>query len=311
MKSRVSLVKGDDRRDNIRRAMELIREDLAPKINGQEVIVKPNCLQSARPLSCTHVDALRGILDFTFSSSPQSVTIAESSADSEHFESFKRLNYTSLPEEYRTSLVALEEEDEWDEIYLLNRDFQEVKAQISRRVVNCKCRISAAVAKTHDTVTMTASLKNMMGALAQQHKVKMHGVNSHSERVLALEIVLLPRNLIRLAKMVTPHIGVIDGFIGMEGRGPGGGDENHLGVAIASADFVAADAVCARVMGFEPLEEISYLYYAHEQGLGTAALDEIEIVGDSIEDVAGKFVPHPNYPVQRTWRKLAAASPAD
>jgi uncharacterized protein (DUF362 family) len=86
------------------------------------------------------------------------------------------------------------------------------------------------------------------------------------------------------------------------------GDANHLGVAIASADFVAADAVCARVMGFEPME-ISYLNYAHDMGLGTAALDEIEVVGEAVEDVSGKFVPHPNYPVQLTWRELAASSP--
>jgi uncharacterized protein (DUF362 family) len=119
--------------------------------------------------------------------------------------------------------------------------------------------------------------------------------------------VTLPQNLIRLVKLVPPHIGVIDGFIGMEGRGPASGDEHPLGIAIASADFVSADAVCAKTMGFEPTE-ISYLHYAQEEGLGTATLDDIEIVGDSIEEVASEFVPHPNYPVQCTWRELAQCS---
>ena len=287
----------------MRRAMELIQEDLVSKICCQEVIVKPNCLQSAAPLCCTHVDALRGVLDFVSHSSPGSMTIAEVCNDHEPLESFKKLDYTPLAEEYDASLINPTDEDDWVEIQLLTRDFEKVTAHVSKRMMNSGCRISAAVAKTHDTVIMTASLKNMMGALALQDKVKMHGVNSHRDRVLVSEIVILPQNLIRLAKVIPPHIGVIDGFIGMEGSGPVAGDEHHLGIAIASTDFVAADAVCAKTMGFEPMD-ISYLYYAHEEGLGTAALDDIEIVGDSVEDVASEFVPHPNYPLQRTWREL-------
>ena len=53
MKSKVALIKGDNRRDNMRRAMELIQEDLAAKICCQEVIVKPNCLRSTSPLCWT------------------------------------------------------------------------------------------------------------------------------------------------------------------------------------------------------------------------------------------------------------------
>jgi uncharacterized protein (DUF362 family) len=64
MKSKVAIVKGDNRRENIRQALELIKQDVISKINGHEILIKPNCLQSAVPLSCTHVDALRGILDF-------------------------------------------------------------------------------------------------------------------------------------------------------------------------------------------------------------------------------------------------------
>lgn len=308
MRSRVALVRGDDRRDNIRRAMELICDDLTPRINGRAVIVKPNCLQSAKPLSCTHVDALRGVLDFlTDRSSPKSVTIAEGCNDSERFESFRRLGYTSLPAEYGVSLMDLEE-DSWAEIYLLDSGYREVKARISKTVVDCECRISVAVAKTHDTVIMTASWKNMMGALALQDKVKMHGCNSHRERVLTSEIAILPQNLVRLVKLIPPHVNVIDGFIGMEGNGPVSGGEKHLRIAIASADFVAADAVCAKVMCFEPME-ISYLYYGHQIGLGTADLNEIEVIGDRIEDVADRFTPHPNYPVQRTWRELSPPLP--
>jgi uncharacterized protein (DUF362 family) len=308
MRSRVAIVKGADRRDNIRRAMQLVRGDIESKIGDRDVIVKPNCLRPSVSLSCTHADALRGIMDFLMSCSPGSVTVAETCEDLEHFESFRRLGYSSLSEEYDASLLNLQEEGNWTEVSLLNKDYQEVKARLSRTLADCRCRISAAVAKTHDTVIMTASWKNMMGALSVRDKVKMHGCNSHRERVLTREIAILPQNLVRLAKLVPPHMGIIDGFVGMEGNGPARGSENYLGIAIASADFVAADAVCAKTMGFEPME-VSYLYYGHQVGLGVADVDDIEVVGDSIQDVQGKFVPHPNYPTQRMWRELSPALP--
>jgi len=308
MKSKVAIVKGDNRRENIRQALELIKQDVISKINGHEILIKPNCLQSAVPLSCTHVDALRGILDFLKELSTEPVTIAETCGGSELFESFKRLDYTSLVDEYAVSLNNPQGDNDWIDAYLLNRSYQEVKVKISRRIFECGCRISAAVAKTHDTVTVTGSWKNMMGALALEDKVKMHGCNSHGERILISEVEILPQNLIRIAKIVPPHISVIDGFIGMEGEGPVRGTEKYLGIAIASTDFVSADAVCAKAMGFEPLE-VSYLKYGNQLGLGKANLDDIEIIGESIENVITRFTPHSHYPTQRQWMEILPSLP--
>jgi len=307
MKSKVALVRGDDRRKNIQKALDLIKGDIISKINGQDVIIKPNCLSSSVPLSCTNVDALRGTLDFLSQLSPESTTIAETCRDSEPFESYKKLGYDSLTDEYDTSLVNPADEDDWVEGYLLNKDYEEVKVRLARSMYDSKCRISVAVAKTHDTVIFTGSWKNMMGALALEDKVKMHGVSSHSDRVLISEVEILPQNLLRIGKMIPPHIGVIDGYIGMEGDGPVRGDEKYLGVAIASTDFVAADAVCAKAMGFEPLE-IGYLFYGDQQGLGNANLDNIEIIGDSLKEAITRFAPHSNHETQMRWSEFISSS---
>jgi uncharacterized protein (DUF362 family) len=307
MKSKVSIVKGNNRRDIICKALELIKQDIISKINGQEVIIKPNCLASSVPLSCTNVDVIRGVLDFLLQLSAESVIISETCRDSEPFESYKRLGYDLLPDEYDVSLSNPEVENDWVEGYLLNRSYDDVKVRLSKRLYESKCRISAAVAKTHDTVTITASWKNMMGALALEDKVKMHGVSSHADRILISEVEILPQNLLRIAKLVPPHISIIDGYIGMEGNGPVHGSEKHLGIAIASTDFVAADAVCTKAMGFEPLD-ISYLFYGDQMGLGKANLDDIEIIGEPIEEVINSFVPHSNYETQMRWKELIPSS---
>ncbi|MGQ9608130.1 MAG: DUF362 domain-containing protein [bacterium] len=303
MKSKVAIVKGNDRRKNIYNALELIKEDILSKINDKNVLIKPNCLQSRASLSCTHIDALRGILDFLSQNTPKSVTISETCMDSKRFESFERLGYTKLSDEYNVSLQNPHDENNWILASLINKSYEEIKVKISRSMMESDCRISAAVAKTHDTVTITASWKNMMGALALEDKVKMHGVNSHRDRILISEVEILPQNLIRLAKIIPPHIGVIDGFIGMEGNGPVSGSEKYLGIAIASIDFVAADAVCAKSMGFDPMD-ISYLYYGHQLGLGTADLKEINIIGEPIELIESSFVPHVNYMTQMRWKEF-------
>lgn len=48
---------------------------------------------------------------------------------------------------------------------------------------------------------------------------------------------------------------------------------------------MAVDAVCARLMGFEPLD-IPFLRLANDRGLGHADLRQIEVVGEDLERTA-------------------------
>ncbi len=114
----------------------------------------------------------------------------------------------------------------------------------------------------------------------------------------------LSRNLVALSRSVLPHVSIIDGFDGMHREGPRHGTPIRLGVAVASTCAVAADAVMASVMGFNPLT-IGHIAYAEAAGLGTANLDAIEVVGDPIAKVRKRFVPHSNAAIGRHWNRLA------
>jgi uncharacterized protein (DUF362 family) len=48
------------------------------------------------------------------------------------------------------------------------------------------------------------------------------------------------------------------------------------------------DATCSRIMGFDP-QKIKHIKCAHERGLGE--IDDIETVGDRIENVMRRFKP--------------------
>jgi len=73
-------------------------------------------------------------------------------------------------------------------------------------------------------------------------------------------------------------------------------------MAIASSDFLAADALAAELMGF-PIAEVGYLHYCHRMGLGAGLLEEMEMVGNvTPQEVQRTFRPSPTQRVQRNWR---------
>lgn len=126
---------------------------------------------------------------------------------------------------------------------------------------------------------------------------------SSADRAFLQTVGAMNRNLVRLSRRAGPHLSVVDGFVGMHREGPRHGTPLKLGVVVAGTDALAVDAVSSAVMGFDP-REVGYLAYAASAGLGTIDLDAIQIVGDPIEQVRKRFVPHSNHAIQRHWRHL-------
>jgi uncharacterized protein (DUF362 family) len=108
-----------------------------------------------------------------------------------------------------------------------------------------------------------------------------------------------------MAQHVAPDLTVIDGTVGMQGDGPVSGVPIDSRMVLASAHAIAADIIGLQVMGFK-LKDIGYLRYAMElRGMTT---DDIELVGETIEDCRIAFQPHENlasqmdWPVEGNWR---------
>ncbi|MBT5877031.1 MAG: DUF362 domain-containing protein [Candidatus Latescibacteria bacterium] len=302
--SRVGLSEGTNRRESVRRSVELVRDDLAGRM-GKEVILKPNFLSGNNPLVCTHVDALRGVLDviMTLPQKPERILVAEGGNESYSGEAFRHFGYTDLIDEYDIpiELVDLNEETRWlaTRVYMVDGTWQMVR--MPRTILDCPCVISVAVAKTHDGAMVTLALKNLiMGTIRKSDRIKVHGFVSHKEREHPAEARALNRNLVRLAKHMMPDFSVIDGTIGIQGNGPGGTDTVPLGLSAASADTISVDAVISKAMGFEPLE-VGTVFYADALELGTGDLRKIDILGSVLSDHIRTFKPHDTIELQRKW----------
>lgn len=303
--ARVGLARGDDRRHNVFHAMDLVRADLEAKLRPQ-VMVKPNLLSSSNQLASSHVDAVRGVLDFLISAPnpPEEVIIAEGANEKYSGEAYDLFAYRDLVTEYPfpIRLVDLHQETEWQETTALLADDTETTVRMPKIVLDCPCTISLAIAKTHDCCVVTLALKNLiMGTLYKPDRIKMHGFRSHRERVLPVEAQLINLNLARVARYLRPDIAVIDGTQGLQGNGPGGSDAVDFRIAAAGADVIATDAVVAKAMGFEPLE-IGLLHHGQQMGLGVADLARIAVLESRIEDVQTPFKPHETTAQQLQWQ---------
>jgi uncharacterized protein (DUF362 family) len=114
-------------------------------------------------------------------------------------------------------------------------------------------------------------------------------------------------NLFTLAPHFYPHLAVIDGLEAMEGNGPVDGERVEWRMALASADWLAADVTVARLMGFE-LEEIGYLYYCAQAGYGTSDPTAIQVVGNArLAEVARRFKRSASAHLQRCWESPAVS----
>lgn len=288
--SKVALIKGESRYKNVFSALKLVEEEIREKIRDKErIIIKPNFVSARVPLSATHVDSVRAVLDFLRPLTNQKIVIAEKSTIGKASEAFESFDYLSLEKYYDVELKDLES-DEYVEAEIFDSKGRPLKVGIAKTILESDFRISVTPLKTHDTVVVTLSLKNMaVGAL--EKRVAMH------QGYKAINL-----SLARLAEVIAPDLSVIDGFLAMEGDGPIYGEPVEMKVALAGVDFLSVDTVGAEVMGFEA-PKIGYLYYCNKKGLGQGDLEKIEIVGNAkLEEVRRQFKPHPDFWEQLKWQ---------
>lgn len=124
--------------------------------------------------------------------------------------------------------------------------------------------INMPTLKTHALTYFTGAIKNLWGCVPRFDRIALH----HS----------LDQLLVDLNGILKPRLCVMDGIVGMEGRGPTNGRPRRLDLVLASRDPVALDATAMRLVGLDPSKS-RHVVMAHEAGQG--AFHESEITVDS------------------------------
>jgi uncharacterized protein (DUF362 family) len=143
---------------------------------------------------------------------------------------------------------------------------------VPRSVVECDLLVNVPKMKTSFMTEVTLGIKNLYGCITYEQRKRFH-------REIDLSYVLAD-----IANTLTPGLTIIDGIVAMDGWGPHAGNTVDMGVIIGGSDIVAVDAVGSSIMGLDP-RAAPTTQVAERDGLGTASLSDITILGEKIEDV--------------------------
>jgi uncharacterized protein (DUF362 family) len=311
--SRVALTNGDNRTDNIFRALKSLETEIAQSIGSRRVVLKPNNVSPTNQLAATHADALTGILEFLKSIGKlDNAIIAESAAFASTMQGFDNFGYTKLADKYNVKLVDLDKE-KFQTVMVFNQgDAKPRPIRVSSILANQENNfiISACMLKTHDQAVATMSIKNIVvgaplklpnpnsgggrGGRTVSDKPTIHGGGARGINI----------NLALLAPLLHPSLAVIDGFQGMQGNGPIDGTPVDHRVCVVSSDYLAADTVGASLMGIDPAD-IGYLTYLAAAKMGESDLSKMEILGEPVAKLAKKYEMAKTIQNQLKWKDPA------
>ncbi len=147
---------------------------------------------------------------------------------------------------------------------------------MSRIALDADVIVNLPKLKTHSLTVFTGGIKNMYGTIPRGHRTRFHYEYMKTQDFGQL--------LTDVFSVVKPHLTIMDGIMAMEGEGPGAGSLRNLGVILASSDAVALDSVATKIIGLDPLSVLT-TRYASERGLGVGSLQDIDVVGGSLDDV--------------------------
>jgi len=184
---RVAIATGKTRKDTVAQALDLVRDDISNALKG-DVLIKPNFLSSTRHLASTQAEAVEPVLDLLSGYTGGEIVIGEGGSRSTS-EAFDRFGYRDLELRYGVNLRDLNRDGYMKSFELVTETGGIHAIRYSDTAAEAGTIISVAVAKTHDTATVTLSLKNMMGCLKRVERPRMHGIQLGSTAENAIDML--------------------------------------------------------------------------------------------------------------------------
>lgn len=270
--SRVAIARGTNPVEVTIKALTLVKSDVDKVLSkAEQILIKPNYINAKHPSTGVTTDSrvIEGIVEYLKTQNINNIIIGEGSGFADTYHAFKVAGLDKVAQRWNVRLLDLNK----DEFVRVNppNPLALKKVKVAKTALESTI-ISVPKLKLHRIATVTLSLKNMMGVLA--NKGTMHTGN-------------LSKNIADLASIVKPSIAVIDGIIAGEGHETSG-NPVQMNLVITGTDPVATDAVGAAVMEVPPTK-VKHLNLAEQKGLGTCNLNKITIRGEPIEKVKRKF----------------------
>ncbi len=343
---KASIIKGDNRKDNIRKCLDLIRDDLEPVKEAKNILIKPNLVALKPAFANTHVEAIETVIEFIREIAPDTpITVGESSASAFYMglpttSVFEDYGYYELEKKY-PNVTLTDFDDDKDVIDSpIHSVVGDTHLRITRRVEEFDYKISLAIPKTHNFAVATFGIKNMAGLVLRKDMAMIHGMKGGVE-VDAPKTLLdkLPAGTVSKARRTLPnwlinflfkqyptyrksvkmiHHNIVEfakrtwpDLVVLDGfecmEGDGPVDGTSVNMRVAIA---STDPVKADGIGARLIgfepEEIGYLYYLQNEEK-MGSYSLDNVLGNNLNELKRKFVRHGTYDIQCQWEEAAAS----
>jgi uncharacterized protein (DUF362 family) len=274
-KTRVAVVRTDDRRKGVTEVLKLLKVQVP---RGGTVLIKPNFNTADPAPGSTHADTLRQLMTELRERDVRAITIGERSGPPVTRKVMEDKGVFDLARDLQAGIVNFEE--------LADTDWVPVGAGAShwlngvvvpRLVAESPCTVATCCLKTHGSGgVFSMSLKLAVGMTPKRLMREMHGDSEHMRRRIA-EINLAYK----------PALIVMDGVEVFTDGGPSRGNRVAANVFVGGTDRIAVDAVGlailkelganAAIMG-KKIFEHDQIARAVQLGLGITGGDQIDLV---------------------------------
>jgi len=258
-KNSIRIIYGDNPRHMVGQLLEAIKPDEEIE-RGALIGIKPN-LVVAKPSSSgatTSPEIVEGLIEYLKAKGHSKIVIMEGSWVGDRTrEAFMVCGYEDLSRKYDVPLIDLQR-DKY-KTYEVNG----VSINICDYVTRVDYLINIPVLKGHCQTNITCALKNMKGCIPDAEKRRFHTMGLH--KPIAFLNKLIKQNLI-----------IVDGMNG-DLNFEEGGNPVQMNRIIAGKDPVLIDAYAANLLGFG-IDEVPYIKFAEEIGVGSADLAKADIV---------------------------------
>lgn len=282
-RTRVVVVRTDDRRDGVPRAL---RQLGGPHVSRRHVVVKPN-FNSADPFpGSTHPHTLGSLVEWLGTAGADRITVADRSGMGVTREVMEAKGVFAQGQKLGFATVVLDELPASDWIaHPLPGGHWSRGVLFPRLLQEAEVIVNTCALKTHRFGGhFTLSLKNSVGTVARHgpdgydYMRELH--NSPDQRKMIAEINVLYR----------PALVLLDGLEAFVDGGPESGRKVRPGVMIAGTDRVAVDAVgvailrlygTTRAVATGKVFRQEQITRAVELGIGVTSPEQIELVSDN------------------------------
>ncbi|MHA2181515.1 MAG: DUF362 domain-containing protein [Promethearchaeota archaeon] len=274
-------------------AIKLIENDLPFDIaQSKKILLKPNLLTSKKD-ACTQPAFVEGVILYLkeIGIPMSNIYLGDSPGQSEKVGSdvAKKIGMYDLCEIHGINFVDFEGDVPVIENIEGALSLKEIR--VAKAVKDCDVLINLPRLKSHLEATMTGAIKNYWGIIPGGLKAEYHLFGKNTEQFGEV----LADNFSWIVKNKPNRLIVYDLQEIMEGRfGPGGGSMKKWDLILVGTDEVALDLVALEI-GKVKIKNVPHVKNAIERNLGAGNLENIEIVGMSLEE-AKKQTPKFNVP---------------